>query len=110
MNQKHAREARIVNRIVGTLGKRRDLGINPDTGVSFIPLGGKGHKLPREVKRAHEARNHRERGKITRFWRSKCATYLVMRGIVPKGRNTKPARLDAPSRSERRRRRAALSP
>lgn len=70
MNEKHAREARIVNRVVGGLGKRGS---------------GKPHKLPRAVKANFEGKSHRERGALSATWRGLVAKKLEAAGIELNG-------------------------
>lgn len=98
MNQKHAREARIINRVAGTLVKKEERPVD-DRGVVW---GSARHKLPRAVKRMFERKNHREKGRVTRFWRGGVAHSLKARGITPKG-DAKPRKKapQTPSRSVR---------
>lgn len=104
MNEKHAREARIVNRLVGTLVKKGDLPVNPETGATLLGRErGKHHKLPRAVKRSFDRLTHKQKARRTIYWRSGVAASLKSHGVVPKGeaaRPSKPARVA--SRSQRR--------
>lgn len=86
MNHKHAREARIVNRAVGALAKKRDLPVDVGTGATILGNGpGRRHKVPRTVKRHFDALSHKQKGKVSRYWRSGVARSLTARGILPKG-------------------------
>lgn len=86
MNQKHAREARIVNRTVGNLVKKGELPVDVATGITIIGSGpGKSHKLPRRVKSGFDKLSHRTKGRLTQFWRGMVAKSLMARGVTPKG-------------------------
>lgn len=79
MNEKHAREARIVNRVVGRLVKKSQI---PLDGAGRVMIGdGKHHKLPRAVKRMWEGMTHRKRARTSLYWRSGVAASLKARGI-----------------------------
>lgn len=77
MNEKHAREARIINRMLGNLKKPNELPFDEKTGVRI----GRS-KLSKVVKNSFDAQSHRKRGKLTRSWRRGVVKYLKDRGIT----------------------------
>lgn len=83
MNEKHAREARIMNRVAGFMVKK---GVeatfkHPQTGQ----LVQKPHKLPRQVKRNWDQYGYRQRAKLSIHWRSGVAFNIKLSGGTPKG-------------------------
>jgi hypothetical protein len=82
MNEKHAREARIANRLAGFLVKKSDL---PVLASGFVDTSAKKHKLPRRVKSHFDGLAHGEKAPLTRHSRSAVAFNLKLRGEKPKG-------------------------
>lgn len=108
VNEKHAREARILNRLAGKLKKRGDLPVDEKGFTVVGPMVGY-HKLPRDVKRMFAGKTHREKRKLTYYWRGAVAHSLTKHGVTPKGNIPKKKPLPTPSRSVRVRDRRLLN-
>jgi hypothetical protein len=103
MNEKHAREARTINRAAGTLVKKGTM-LTVEREGAQVQVPGR-YKLPRAVKRAFDLKTHRAKGKFTKLWRSGVAHSLKTKGVLPKGEdptaNRKSVRKNIPSRHVR---------
>jgi hypothetical protein len=85
MNEKHAREARIINRIVGKLVLRT----YPEDGTTHNVRKLGPYKLARNVKAMWESLPHAVRGTTAKVWRGHVAAGLIAKGVELAGQRTK---------------------